>query len=301
MDNNSSREAIGAFARFLILAAGLTSLLACGPQLKSTRILPEKPLPYTSSSSYPNLRTVYESDEKIVLVSNWNPVTAASHRIRWELFDSTGEKVFVTREFEATIRPHMFHCVSVRLKERIKNRLNPGTCQFKMYLDDELKASISIDYAKRSILNHNINGAVVLPFRAENVPHFNMKPYLNTVSNAVYGEVNRIVENSIPPSVSEKSIGEVFYSKNSNDARLMKRLSQEFRADLLISGSLCLSSVEGEVASLTVDAYNKKIGHMRSFISSTGVGHGTYSDEIIELIAGVLYEKGFLSYLKALK
>ncbi len=278
----------------------LLFVVSCGPQLINTRILAAKPVPGGSSSSYPDIRKMYKSDDEIVLVSNWNPVSKSEgHKIRWEIYNSIGEMVHTTGDYDITIRPHMFNSYRIRFDQKIKNRLSSGMCKTKMYLDENLVASHDIEYVKRSIINHNIDGAVILPFRFAVFSHKLSKGLLNTVPNAIYGEVKRIVKNAVPPAVAEERIGDLYYSRNVNDKDLMTSIAEGFSEDIFVTGSLDLGKYDGEPSRLTVCVYHSRTQAMKRFTHSTV--HGRYYAAILaDLIQGVLYEEDFLDYLRAL-
>jgi hypothetical protein len=175
-------------------------------------------------------------------------------------------------------------------------------CKIKMYLDDKLRASHDIEYVKTSIINHNINGAVILPFRFAGElagSPIGSKSYPNTPSNAIYGEVKRIVKGTVPPAVAEERIGDLFYSRNVNDKDLMRSIAESFSEDILITGSLDLSKEELNPMQLTVCVYHSRTQAMKRFTYSTV--HGRYYAVILgDLIQGILYEKGLLDYLRTL-
>lgn len=278
----------------------LLFVVSCGAHLDSTRVLPIRPVSQTCHSSYSNITKIYESDDEIVLVSTWNPVSKSEgHKIRWEIYNSIGERVYATRDYEITIHPNMSNFYRMRFDQKIKNRLSPGMCKIKMYLDDKLRASHDIEYVKTSIINHNINGAVILPFRfAASSPTDStlpMRDYLNTLPNAIYGEVKRIVKDTVPPAVAEERIGDLYYSRNVNDKDLMRSIAESFSEDILITGSHDASWPSG----LTVCVYHSRTQAMKRFTYSTVIG---VSIAVIlgDLIQGILYEKGLLDYLRTL-
>jgi len=185
----------------------------------------------------------------------------------------------------------------MRFDQKIKTKLSSGACKINMYLDDKLRASQEVEYVKTSIINHNINGAVILPFRFAG--HVLSQGFLNTVPNAIYGEVKRIVKRTVPPAVAEERIGDLFYSRNVNDKDLMTSIAESFSEDILITGSLDLSKEEGISMQLTVCVYHSRTQAMKRFTHSTV--HGRYYAVILaDLIQGVLYEEDFLDYLRAL-
>ena len=127
------RLAVGYTTISISLIFALLFVVSCGPQLTSTRILAMRPVSQTSHSSYPNIRKIYKSDDEIVLVSSWNPVgKSEGHTIRWEIYNSIGERVHASRDHDVTIRPHMSFFHSIRFDERIKDRLSSGMCKIKM-------------------------------------------------------------------------------------------------------------------------------------------------------------------------
>jgi len=296
------RLAVGHTTIFISLVFVLLFVVSCGPQLTSTRVLAIRPVSQTFHSSYPNIRKIYKSDDEIVLVSTWNPVgKSEGHNIRWEIYNSIGEMVHRTSDYDITIRPHMSNSYRIRFDERIKNRLSSGMCKIKMYLDENLVASHEVEYVDRSIINHNISGAVILPFRfaasSSAIPH---KAFLNTVSNAIYGDVKRIVEDTVPPAVAEERIGDLFYSHSITYENRMRRVAESFSEDIFITGSLHVEHYEGSPCILTVSVYHSRSQVTKTFKYSSLIREGRYSAVLADLIEAVLYEEGLLEYLRTL-
>ena len=110
-------------------------------------------------------KQLIKSDNEIYFISNWgNCSRSENHELRWELYNKNGDKVYNTVRRNVKIRPHIFYSTKIFLDKSIKDSLIPGMYTVKLYFDGDLVKTKSGKYVPKSILNKNVNSAVILPF-----------------------------------------------------------------------------------------------------------------------------------------
>ena len=277
------------------------ALVSCGPQLKCIRVLPAKPVSYTSPLCYPTIEEIYQSDHEIWLVSSWGSSAKSSdHRLRWEICTLDGEPIHTIPDYHETIYSNMFNSYRIKLDTTLKENLQSGMYTVKLYLDDKLIRSQDVKYINKSIINPNLNGAVILPFSFDGPSKLSRKPYLNTTTNAICGEVKRIVKETVPPAVAEEGIGDDFSPEYLNDPNRMNSVTGVFSEDILITGTLEFSDWEDDTNLLAVYVYQSKTRTKKKFMHIEGGAKRYYHLVLADLIKGVLYEQGLLEYLGTL-
>jgi len=276
------------------------SLVSCGPRLKGINVLTTPPLDNTIHSCYPSIKTIYQSDDEIILVSMWSSTgESKNHRIRWEIYNLADERIYTTKEQYVTIRRHMSIYQHILLDNDLKAKLQLGTCTVKLYFDDKLVKYQDIKYINESLINANLNGAVILPFRFKASSYVQEKVALNTVTNAIYGEVRRIIKDTVPPSAAEEEIPYKFHPKLFSDEEKMARIKEIFPENIFLSGTLELKQYKHERMALIVSVYDARKGYIKKFGYQTSAS-ADYETIMIDLIDGVLYRKGLLEYLRSL-
>lgn len=290
-----------ALSRITILTSIFVSmfLVSCAPQLKCIKILPAKPVSYTSPSCYPTIEEIYQSDDEIYLVSSWGKRAKSSdHWLQWIISTLKGEPIHITPERYVTIHPNMFRSERIKLKANLREKLQFGTYTVNLYLDDKLLKSQDVKYINKSIINPNLNGAVILPFSFVGPGQLSRKSYLNTTTNAICGEIKRIVKETVPPAVAEEEIGDDFSPEYLNDPNRMSSVTGVFSEDILITGTLKFSDMADEINLLIVYVYQSKTRTKKKFMHIEGGGKRYYHLILADLIKGVLYEQGLLEYLR---
>jgi hypothetical protein len=276
------------------------SLVSCGPRLKGINVLTTPPLDNTIHSCYPSIKTIYQSDDEIILVSMWSSTgESKNHRIRWEIYNQADERIYTAKEQYVTIRRYMSNYQHILLDNDLKAKLQLGTCTVKLYFDDKLVKYQDIKYINESLINANLNGAVILPFRFKASSYVQEKVALNTVTNAIYGEVRRIIKDTVPPSAAEEEIPYKFHPKLFSDEEKMARIKEIFPENIFLSGTLELKQYKHERMALIVSVYDARKGYTRKFGYQTSASEN-YETIMIDLIDGVLYRKGLLEYLRSL-
>lgn len=276
------------------------SLVSCGPQLRSIRILPAKPVEYTSPSCYPAIEEIYQSDDQIFLVSTWGraPSSNKKHLLQWKLYNPKGESMYLTTDRYVVIKPNTFYTDRISLSQKTKDEFKSGMYTIELYLDDKLFGSQKVDYINKSIINVNIDGAVVLPFSFDGESYVRHKGILNTTANAIYGEVKRIVKETVPPTVAEQRIGGSFSPKYFDDPDRMSKIKELFSEDILVAGSVKLAEYTEQEHRLTVYIYHSKKGYYKKFTYLTHTMVQKYTLILSELIKGVLHNQHLTEYLR---
>lgn len=295
----------------MIRLFGIVTLILsiCSCALNSPRgikILAGKPMDSTFITSYPDLTTLYESDNELYFISYWkNCSRSENHELKWELYNKNGVSIYNTIKKNMEIRPHMFYTNKVYLDKSIKDGLIPGMYTVKLYLDGNLVKTKSGEYVPKSIVNKNVNSAVILPFNDISVEtniKFKASPYIiNTFSTAFYHEVKRIIPWTTPHYISERTVGDLSGPNCFKDKSCLNKIKHMFEDDIFISGNIRLSKFVVDIATLSVYVYHSKTGVVKRFSYSQHPRGGLkYSDLIHDLIKGVMHEKGFLNYLISL-
>ena len=203
------------------------------------------------------------------------------------------------------IRPHWFYSKKIYLDKSIKDSLIPGMYTVKLYLDGDLVKTKSGEYVPKSILNKNVNSAVILPFNdtsiETNIRVNQSSSIINTLSSAFYHEVRRIIPRTTPHYISERTVGDLSGPNCFEDKSCLNKIDSMFEDDIFISGNIRLSKYVHEISTLTVYVYNSKTGIVEKFSYSQNPGGDlSYSKWMHDLIKGVMYQRGFLDYLTSL-
>jgi hypothetical protein len=258
---------------------------------------------YTWVVSYPDIETLYKSDNEIYFISYWeNASGSENHELKWKLYNKNGVKVYNTIQRDVKIRPYMFYSTKIPLNKSIKDSLIPGMYTVKLYLDGDLIKTKSGEYVPKSILNKNVNSAVILAFNDTSVEtniKVNVNPQIiNTFSTAFYHEVKRIIPMTTPHYISERTVGDLSGPNCFKDKSCLNKIDSMFEDDIVISGNIRLTKYVVEVSTLTVYVYNSKTGIVKKFSYNQHPGVDMpYSKLMHDLIKGVMYKKGFLDYL----
>lgn len=285
----------------------ILSLFSCAlnrPQ--AIKILAGNPMDGTSLTSYPDMKTLYESDNEIFFISYWkNCSRSENHELKWELYDKNGDEVYNTVQKDVEIRPHTFYSKKIDFDKSMKDSLIPGMYTVKLYLDGDLVKTKSGEYVPKSILNKNVKSAVILPFNDISVEtniKGNAKPYIiNTFSSAFYHEVKRIIPWTTPHYISERTIGDLSGPNCFKDKSCLNKIALMLENDIFISGNIRLSKYVVDIATLSVYVYNPKTEIVKRFSYSQHPRTGLkYTDLMHDLIKGVMHKKGFLDYLISL-
>jgi hypothetical protein len=248
------------------------------------------------------MEEVYESDDEIFFVSTWgrSPTADKKHLIQWKIYNPQGERIYATTDRYVAIKSNSFYTERVSLSQKVRDEAKPGMFTVKLYLDDKLKKSLKLEYVRKSIVNHNIVGAVILPFSFEGTSHVRRQVYLSTASNAIYGEVQRIAKKTIPPAAAENLIAGDFPPEYFDDPSRMNDVKELFPENVLIAGTLNLPQYQGQASSLKVYTYELKTGHQKKFTYIATTVHEKYTLALSELLIGVLHKEGLLEYLQSL-
>jgi hypothetical protein len=209
------------------------------------------------------------------------------------------ERIHTSQVKTVTIENRMSYFHTILLNDNIKEKLQIGTCTVKLLLDDKVIKYQDVKYINESLVNDNINGAVILPFRFRSSSYVQDKVVLNTVTNAIYGEVMRIIKDTVPPSAAEEEIPYKFHPKLFSDQEQMTRIKEIFPENIFLSGTLELGQWKTDSMILTVSVYDARKGFIRKFAYLTSAS-ASYETIMTDLIDGILHKKGLLEYLRSL-
>jgi hypothetical protein len=300
----------------IIYLFGIVTLILsiCSCKLErapSIKILAGSPMDNSFITSYPEMKTLYESDNEFFLIYYWDKYSmeksrrSKNHELKWELYNKNDVEIYNTIDKDVKIRPHTFHSNKIDFDKGIKDSLIPGMYTVKLYLDGDLVKTKSGEYVPKSIINKNVNSALILPFNdisvETNIP-YNARPYIiNTFSSAFYHEVKRIIPWTTPHYISETTVGGLSGKNCFKDRSCLKQIEILFENDIFISGNIRLSQYVVDIATLSVYVYNSKTGIVKRFSYSQHPRTGLkYTDLMHDLIKGVMHKKGFLDYLISL-
>jgi len=288
-----------------ILFPVLFFIYCCGHQPDSLSILTSLPMSKTPPSAYLDINTVYESDKELVFVVSWGQVaTSGPHTLKWEIHNNKGDRIYQTSRENVTIRPNMFGGERVVLDRSMKDSLMPGLCTVRLYIDDKLAKSKNVQYVNKNIINKNVQRVVILPFKdvssSTNMSPDGINACLNTIANAIYFEVKRIVPDTIPHYVADQEIGKPLKTKGFENKEHVILIEDKFGMNIFITGETEFAKYDTETNHLTVYVYNAKTGEKLKY-SDIAPSEYYYSEAMHNLLVGIMRQKGLLDYLKTCK
>ena len=283
---------------WLLAVLFVIGICSCSYKPKSLKVLSSRPVRGTSSSTYPTIEKIYESDNEVTFVCTWGrSVKTGSCELRWDIYNQSNERIYTKTYSDARLKPSMYyyHTLSV---DRIG--LKPGRYTISVSVDDDLAISQNFEFIPMRITNRNITGAVILPFSDISTETYCTAPWItDSIASAVYLEVKRIIPGTVPHYVSEQNLGKNFEIKLDN-TECVAKLKDTFKEDLFITGSVELPKFVGAYSDLTIFVYDKRKGDTQTYQHSLAEHQQTsYANIIHNLIKGVLYEEGFLEDLKS--
>jgi len=288
-----------------ILFPVLFFIYCCGHQPDSLSILTSLPMSKTDPSAYIDVETIYESDKELAFMVIWGQVaTSGPHTLKWEIYNNKGDRIYQTSRENVTIRPNLFGGERVVLDRSMKDSLMPGLCTVRLYIDDKLAKSKNVQYVNKNIINKNVQRVVILPFKdvssSTNMSPDGINLYLNTIANAIYFEVKRIVPDTIPHYVVVQKIGKSLKPKGFNNKECISLIADMFGKNIFITGDIEFAEFTTETSRLTVYVYNAKTGEIMKY-NDIAPSEYYYSEAMHNLLVGIMREKGLLDYLKTCK
>ncbi|MBU1341812.1 MAG: hypothetical protein KKE44_13305 [Proteobacteria bacterium] len=270
---------------------------------KDFSILPFVPMEYTEVPSYLQMKTVFESDEEIVLLISWKKVkTSENHILKWDIVDSQDDILFSKIRENFTSHPNMYTYCTVPLESELKDRLNPGELTANFYIDNVLAMSKKIMYESKKIVNKTGRKIVILPFieKCDHPSPWNEKSrnyFQNTISYALYVEIKRIFPDTTPHYVTEQKIGNVFKPVCFNDKECTSFMQGHFGDSIFIYGDLWIQRAQLDASILNVIIFDS-ISHTKKRFHFSHRYLNTFSALMNDLLEGVMYKEGALDYLK---
>ena len=290
---------------WIILLLITFSIYSCG-NTKPARllVLGERPILHTFTSFYPTIEIIYKSDEKIVIVATWDVIPKSeNHELKWVMSNNSGEKVYQSPRENITFRPHIISFIIIWLHGPIKKQLVDDTYRVELYIDDQLSASQNINYVSTSILNKNVRRAVILPFEdisyETNLPQYKVHYMLNTIADAIYGEVKRIIPDAIPQYIVDQKIGKLLKPNCVENIECVDLIKNTFGESIFIFGNIKLVKFSEQLGEIKVYVYNAKSGALKEFYATAHLTK-SYGDLVHNLLKGVMQKEGLLDYLKTI-
>lgn len=230
-------------------------------------------------------------------------VNPGNYTLRWEIFDNKDNRIHKSERASQKIKAHCTSWYKIHLDSSTKERLKSGSYIIKLFIDDQLVQSKSVQYIAKSILSKNIRGVVILPFLNKttdaNYAGNRSAVITNSVATAIYNEVKRIVPDTVPHHVVKQKLGSKFSQNCFNEKECLNLLKANFDEEIFITGSIELKKYTNEICTLTTYVYQSKTGTIKKFQYSQTGAKGKYDIVIHDLIKGILYNKGLLDYLKS--
>ena len=192
----------------------LSNYNCAGNKPYGVSIIASNPLEYSWISSYPSIETIYESDPEIIMVPFWDEIFESKKiTLKVVVNDDKGTELFKSEPKNVTLRSNTVFTLPIELDRGDKAKLMPGIFKARLYVDDQLAAERKLQYVAKSILNKNVQRAVILPFNdttiESNLVQDAISVALNTTSHAIYSEVKRIIPDAIPHYIVEEKIGKL--------------------------------------------------------------------------------------------
>lgn len=289
---------------FMILIPISLSFYGCSIKPKAIKIIASEPVKGTVPLCYPSIEKVYASDDEIVLVSSWGEsVNPGNYTLRWEIFDNKDNRIYKSKLVNQKIKAHWTSWYKIPLDSSTKERLKSGNYIIKLFIDDQLVQSKSVQYIAKSILNKNIRGVVILPFLNKTIEvnyAGHQSPVItNTVATAIYSEVKRIVPDTVPHHVVKQKLGNKFSQNCFNEKECLNLIQANFDGEIFITGSIELKKYVGEICTLKVYVYNSNTGEKTKYEHRISLRQ-SYAEIINSLLTSILYKKGLLDYLKSI-
>jgi hypothetical protein len=174
------------------------SAYGCSHSPESLKVLAYKPMSRTLVTEYPNIEEIYASDKEVVIVSCWGNISRSeNHALKWEIIDNDGNIILTDSKENQTIYPNSFYTKSILLDDSTRNYFRSGLYTVNFYIDDKLEKSQSFKYTSKNVINKNVQGAVILPFKSSSQLHRIAERFKdvfsNTVSISIFSEVKRII------------------------------------------------------------------------------------------------------------
>ena len=175
----------------------------------------------------------------------------------------------------------------------------PGLYTVRLYIDDKQALSKSFQYNDISIINRNAQRAVILPFRdvsiETNMLRDSINAYLNTIANAIYVEVKRIIPDTIPHYVAHQKIGQPLRPDCFHDPQCLSFIENMFGKSIFVTGDVEFGKYVTDNNRLTVYIYDANKREIKEY-SNDEKGLTFYSETVHNLLVGVMRKKGLLDY-----
>ncbi len=286
-----------------VLCIANSGCVGLGLKPKKISILPSKPA--TGFSACLSIETLFSSDNKIILVSDWDTVfESKKHTRKWEILNNNGDEIF-SRVFEdQTTKRNVINYLEVPLKGEIKKGLIPGKLTINLYVDDAIVKSKIINYEEKSAINKTIRRIVLLPFVEVNVypQPWSTKSknfFQNVMTDATYIEIKRFFPLMAHPRIA-KIKTEKYWEPNCLDSKeCINDLKKAFGESIIIHGDVSIQRANLDSSNMIVWVFDAKTGSKKEFRFLNRY-LGSFSDLMQSLVKGILYDRELIKYLRTL-
>ncbi|MCK5601987.1 hypothetical protein KAR91_08965, partial [Candidatus Pacearchaeota archaeon] len=242
---------------------------------------------------------------EIFVVSSWGKFPKSeNHKLKWDIVNKEGKNVYTNSNENVTIHPYMYISQPIRIDRITKDDIQAGMYTVNFYFDDKLVKSQNVQYVPESIINKNIQGAVILPFSNKSLETAfagsRNELLSNTISFAIYSEVKRIIPYTVPHFVAQQNLRTLLRTDCFNNKDCMNWIEDKFDEEIFITGNIELAKYEDDLFSITVYVYHTKTKTIKKFDYSESGAKERYDRIIQALLKGVMYKEGLLDYLKSM-
>ena len=120
--------------------------------------------------------------------------------------------------------------------------------------------------------------------------------YLNTIANAIYFEVKRIIPDTIPHYVAHQKIGQPLRPDCFHDSECLSFIEDMFGKSIFVTGDVEFGKYTNDNNRLIVYIYDANRSEIKEY-SDDEMGLRSYSETVHNLLIGVMRKKGLLDYL----
>lgn len=251
--------------------------------------------------AYSSIEQLYKSDDEIVIVIHWGRVSKpGNYDLRIEIDNLQEERIYSSKTESVSIRSNRYRYYKIRLDESTKDSLVDGgiyTC--KLYINNELIKTKTGQYVAESIINDNVQSAVILPFLIKpaegTIPSDTLS---SSFAHPIYSEVKRIIPDTTPHYVAKQNIEKKSDIKCFIDQTCTDSIIDTFNQEVVIAGSIEVGRYVGDLNKLRLYVYSTESGVMKKFHTSMVATRRSYEEIFRDLINRMLFEEGFLDYIR---
>lgn len=287
-------------------------LQGCATTQPNLLVLPDRPMLNTILRGYAEIHEVYESDDMIHLEICFDRISKPENpKFRLAIKNNKGETIY-DKTWTDKVEPYhiedlqllYYYCYDLQIpfNQELKEKLSSGDFIISFYMDDKPLGIKILEYIPASDINKNIKQIVVLPFYAETMylVEKEVRMTLDTLAYNIYLAAKRIAPETIPHYVAEAKLADISIPKCFSDPACLERLKQIYGEGVFITGEVKATTYQGNDVEFHVYVYNTKTAQIQEFKCIFVAQRAYYQDFIKSVLNEILYNQGFLNYLKGL-